>query len=422
MKQMNFDVYLKAFESKEISDSYITWLEKEFDYKWFNQKPNYGMDIALEEYLIKYGVFYPKIYGSKELSLSITSEVLERSYSFMKKYKKHFIYIIEETEGYWESLNHHRVIHMCCEKTGVPADRIVYMNNDITLEERYNEWFDKQSKYKTKINVISHPFLLMNFSKEYNRLMEWIDFPKYEIVKYKDRKTLPTKKFMCLMGNRSWIREHLWYYFTDFANHPLKEKDGYVSYLGKNVTLPNSWNDKKASEDNILNGESSPAYDNLHHYFKDSYFSIIPETSNGIYVSEKTTKVLYHGHPFILIYPAVDIEGPKTGMLEKLREWGFETFSELFDESYDDLPLIKQPILNTHHAWYEDLKNDENKFRLQFILKNIKKLVDMDIKDLHKLCESVEEKCIHNQKTFLNLKEPYETLLIKLKNIVKKQK
>jgi hypothetical protein len=46
----------------------------------------------------------------------------------------------------------------------------------------------------------------------------------------------------------------------------------------------------------------------------------------------------------------------------------------------------------------------------------------MDIKDLHKLCESVEEKCIHNQKTFLNLKKPYETLLIKLKNIVKKQK
>ena len=72
MKQMNFDAYLKAFKSKEISDSYITWLEKEFDYKWFNQKPNYGMDIALEEYLIKYGVFYPKIYGSKELSLSIT--------------------------------------------------------------------------------------------------------------------------------------------------------------------------------------------------------------------------------------------------------------------------------------------------------------------------------------------------------------
>ena len=69
------------------------------------------MDIALEEYLIKYGVFYPKIYGSKELSLSITSEVLERSYSFMKKYKKHLIYIIEETEGYREKLNQHREIH-----------------------------------------------------------------------------------------------------------------------------------------------------------------------------------------------------------------------------------------------------------------------------------------------------------------------
>ena len=125
MKQMNFDAYLKAFKSKEISDSYITWLEKEFDYKWFNQRPNYGMDIAIQEYLIKYGVFYPKIYGSKELSLSITSEVLKRSYSFMKKYKKHFIYIIEETEGYWENLNHHRIIPVSYTHLTLPTKRIV---------------------------------------------------------------------------------------------------------------------------------------------------------------------------------------------------------------------------------------------------------------------------------------------------------
>ena len=109
-------------------------------------------------------------------------------------------------------------------------------------------------------------------------------------------------------------------------------------------------------------------------------------------------------------------------MLEKLREWGFETFSELFDESYDDLPLIKQPILNTHHAWYEDLENSKNKFRFDLLLNNIKKLINMDIKDLHKLCESVEEKCIHNQKTFINLDLPHKTLLTKIKNIVEKQK
>jgi len=423
---MNFDAYLKDFKSKEISDTYITYLDERYDYDFLAYTPCYGMDVNSEEYLVKNGVLYPKVFPSAELVKSITKEILQKTYSFMKKYKKHFIYIIEETEGYWENLNHHLRIHECCELGGVPTDKIVYFNNDITLSERYNRWFDKQSKYKTKINVISHPFLLLQFSEEYKSQIKNGNTPNYEIVKYKDRTNLPTRKFMSLMGNDNWIREHLWNYYKKLMieqfNSTQSEKCGYVSYTKKRVVLPNSWNNKHSSEVSILKGESSPLADNLQSYYQDSYFSVIPETSNGIYISEKTTKVLYYGHPFILLYPAVDIESPKTGMLEKLREWGFETFPELFDESYDDLPLIAQPIGNKHHAWYGDFQNSENKFRFDFLLNNIKKLINMDIKDLHKLCESVEEKCIHNQKTFLNLDLPHKRLLTKIRNIVEKQK
>jgi hypothetical protein len=39
----------------------------------------------------------------------------------------------------------------------------------------------------------------------------------------------------------------------------------------------------------------------------------------------------------------------------------------------------------------------------------------MDIKELHKICESVEEKCIHNRKVLMNLKNPIDEVLNQIK-------
>ena len=50
----------------------------------------------------------------------------------------------------------------------------------------------------------------------------------------------------------------------------------------------------------------------------------------------------------------------------------------------EDLPLIAQPTENRHHAYYEDFQNSENKFRFDLLLNNIKKLINMDIKDFAK--------------------------------------
>ena len=307
------------------------------------------------------------------------------------------------------------------------SDRIVYLNNDITLNERYNVWFNKQSEYKTKINMISFPFLLHQFAIEYymndikykNTKFDDGNLNTYEIVKYKDREKLPTKKFMCLMGRRQWFRENLWKYID--WNEDIKNSS-HVSYIDRSIILEKKID--STSKHRILNGESGPQLDiGLDKYYKDSYISIIPETSAGVYVSEKTTKVLYYGHPFIMFNPAMDLTVKKVGMLEKLRDWGFQTFPELFDESYDDLPLFEpEGVFRKRVRYYNDLMGDDIEIRWKAFTKNIERLVDMDIKDLHKLCESVEEKCIHNRKTLMNLKIPTEELLSKLKNIVERLK
>ena len=455
MSHMNFDQYLDSLKksddilylqgfrennnhpvNKIFYDPYVIWLKEKFNYMWGQGIPSYGMNIACLVYFLKEGVHYPKADEGDEgydnhsiwnIDKSYNIEILKRTYSFMKRHKKHFIYIIEETEGNWYEKEHHSGIHRMCSEAGVSEDRIVYLNNDITLNERYNVWFDKQSEYKTKINMISFPFLLHQFAIDYskndikykNTQFDDGNLNTYKIVKYKDREKLPTKKFMCLMGRRQWFRENLWKYID--WNEDIKNSS-HVSYIDRSIILEKKI--ESTSKHRILNGESGPQLDiGLDKYYKDSYISIIPETSAGVYVSEKTTKVLYYGHPFIMFNPAMDLTVKKVGMLEKLRDWGFQTFPELFDESYDDLPLFEpEGVFRKRVRYYNDLMGDDIEIRWKAFTKNIERLVDMDIKDLHKLCESVEEKCIHNRKTLMNLKIPTEELLSKLKNIVERLK
>ena len=412
-----------------MNDSFFKFLLEEYNFNYHNHRPNYGMNGKVQTYLIRYGTMYPRVYNSGELSESFNTEIFKRTYRHMKDTKKYFIYIIEETEGYWMMYKHHVRIHKYCKQVKIPADRVVYINQDITTKERYDKWFENQSEYKTKINMISYPTLLHAFAANYDEKHESAG-ESYKILRYEDRNKLPTKKFMCLMGKMGWFRDNLWNYFEQ--NEDIKN-NGFISYIKKDIILPNSWVEnfknqqgvitKKVTADHILNGESSPVIDNLESYYEDSYFSIIPETNAGVRITEKTTKVLYHGHPFIMFCPASDMTSKKVGMMEKLREWGFETFPELFDESYDDLPL-REPYGSEflHSEYYNRIMGPDIQARWKSFIKNIERLIRMDSSELHKLCDSVYEKCVHNQKTLLNLKIPSEQLLSELKNLVERLK
>lgn len=83
-------------------------------------------------------------------------------------------------------------------------------------------------------------------------------------------------------------------------------------------------------------------------YFDESYFSIVTETmfyrkeeedgrkhiymdgTPGIFITEKTYKVMGFKHPFIIF--------GQSGILKALRHDGYKTFAPYIDESYDDEP------------------------------------------------------------------------------------
>ena len=73
------------------------------------------------------------------------------------------------------------------------------------------------------------------------------------------------------------------------------------------------------------------------YWYDSTYFSLVCEDDDDSYPvmwSEKTCKPLAFFHPFVL--------AAQRGLLALVHEHGFESFPELFDESYDQLPDITQ--------------------------------------------------------------------------------
>jgi len=69
-------------------------------------------------------------------------------------------------------------------------------------------------------------------------------------------------------------------------------------------------------------------------YLANTWFSLVTETG---FLSEKTFKLIYYCHPFILVgMPEI---------LNSLKELGYKTFDCVFDESYDDMHLNEEKIL-----------------------------------------------------------------------------
>jgi len=76
-------------------------------------------------------------------------------------------------------------------------------------------------------------------------------------------------------------------------------------------------------------------------WYDKTWFSLVVETeqvqSNVRFRTEKIHKPLAFYHPFLLFGQA--------GVLQDLRDQGFETFPEVFDESYDNEPDVTKKIL-----------------------------------------------------------------------------
>lgn len=115
------------------------------------------------------------------------------------------------------------------------------------------------------------------------------------------------------------------------------------------------------------------------HLFTQSYCHVILEThfdadsSQGVFLTEKTFKVLKHGQPFVIAGTA--------GSIAQLRRMGYRCFDSVIDHSYDQIT--------------------DNTQRWRQLLAEIKRLHSSD---LHSIFQACVPDLIHNQQVFLSSK------------------
>ena len=116
----------------------------------------------------------------------------------------------------------------------------------------------------------------------------------------------------------------------------------------------------------------------LAQFYRDIFVDIVTETrfaQSCANYSEKVLQPIQYMKPFILLAPP--------HCLKYLKESGYQTFDQFWDESYDTI--------------------EDHGERLKTILELIKSILDKPISELHTLYDQMLPILEHNRKTYLEL-------------------
>lgn len=186
------------------------------------------------------------------------------------------------------------------------------------------------------------------------------------------------KKFLLPIGHlRGWREEVL------NACEPYLE-DAYWSCIDRGQMLP--FDNQRPSKKMDYRYQDP-------RWYNDTCFSLVLESARSweeaiVFITEKTWKPVSFRHPFIIV--------GQQGILKYLKSQGFETFDNMFDESYDNVSDFKT--------------------KLSIIMENVTKYYK------EPYSEETIRRLDHNHALFYNQERVkqglYDDLLIKIKNFV----
>jgi hypothetical protein len=267
-----------------------------------------------------------------------------------------------------------------CDIRDLKTDKLIIFNNDVChslkgdLFPSINEFLNQSDK-KIKclvtashyiIEELSEVFDYCYYSQTTNELSENTATRDLPILFGRDVSFSRQKKFLCFIRRVQKDRKALYEFLRD--NDFLK--DGWVSYNrwdqhpGEDILILDNVYDKRDWRNRGMADWNMGLY-------MTSYFSIIAESQfdfdkiediSSINFSEKVFKTILGMHPFFLLAQ------PKA--LFALRELGFKTFGDYWDESYDD--------------------EENNDKRMEKCFDSIKKFLVQDMKYIHRKLSSVD--------------------------------
>ena len=349
-----------------------------------------------------------------------------------KTYDGGFLVFIHEFEGHmmWHIIDQ---LHKDLEKHNIESNKVIFINCDYNIEKNYKMWLNyefKNSREDILVNVPSKKWNPLNtiFYDSLHDQVSWhikdnlyTDGTTYEeyflrenylpqgkntrLFVYLNRQLKPHRIFAlnkveqkglldnsywsCLEANSSNIRNTSVFYGSDIRLPKVKELDGSTyeddPYLPFNLT-PKMYPDELKTERGFEGR-------NLSWFHHKTYFSLVSESNiseHHIFLTEKVLKPIFYGQPFIVI--------ANPYMLKYLKSIGYETYPEIFDESYDEILDSKERILK--------------------IVEEVYRLSKLSKKELDSLFGSVIEKAKYNQELFIDNEGPTYNLRKNLGEII----
>jgi len=254
-------------------------------------------------------------------------------------------------EGFYEP-QLYDYLHQCCERYGLPPRVLCFVTGNELDPRGYAEWCD-QHGIGARMHIIGFPHLL--YMQQVNLRRDpaptWAD----HVAAKRDRSQV--KLYNCLNRVSRQHRELMVIKLIDADLH----MQGLVSH---NQLWYHGWDQwgvpaqllQKARDtlplivDDADFGNNKAMHINAEIYLR-TWFAVINETHawdepHNLFISEKLWKPIWALQPFM-------VWGQRHSMA-LLRRWGFETFGNLWDESYDDqadlarLDTIIQNITAVH--------------------------------------------------------------------------
>lgn len=276
---------------------------------------------------------------------------------------KLFEILPNQIDWYWDHF--HEVLHLnFLDKHGV-IDYLEkkFINKNFTFID--NNIGSKSHPRLKKINYKSNPYFL----------------GLTHVNKFDISPRIFGKHFTCLNLHP---KEHRTKIYQFLYENNLIEKT-YFSYVAYDKLHPYFHQLKTEENLNLEKPQNKPTADKIEYKplveHKNSFCSIINDTyfydyqmdeyvRDAIFVTEKIEKCFSAGQPFILV------GRPYT--LQKLKELGYQTFSDFWDESYDRI------------------EDDEQ--RLENVKDLISNISTMKLSELEKIYQKLIPILIHNQK------------------------
>ena len=390
----------------------------EFNIDYFNDSKLHIADVTESELLKnKENIFIYQIatnaqnfksFGVDEdyKNTSVIDLISEKSKHLCKNYKNFKIVIYCGLE-HEMPIEYFKSIYITLQRNNINPNKIWIISNNFENKNNNIKFLDKfkinhsksinfliyYEQLKSKANEITDNKLKSHFTVDTNI----VSIKKNKCLMLNRRLHWHRKIFLSLIANDNLFHNNLISFDLPYNENKIDDdfvysirhdnylkvdmffkKGDYIQEVFNNTQknkIINGYSKLEKLESNkldILNFESIDGryleIDNIKLY-NESYFSLVAETEffekwNGC-ITEKTIKPIQQLHPFIIL------GRPYT--LKYLKKYGFKTFSEVWDESYDNEVINSNRIIKVYELFKELNEKTDNEWLI--ILKKIKNIL-----------------------------------------------